>query len=344
MKRLICFLLCAMLLCGCTTVAYAQRYTASFVDVFDTASQLVIYADTQEEANHLAQWIYGELLRYHKLFDQYNDWPDVVGIYEVNEKAAAAPVAVEPELFALLTFAKEMYTLTHEKTNIAMGSVLRLWHQAREDGLNHPEAAYLPEMSALQEAALHINPEHLVLDEAAQTVSFTDPAMKLDVGAIAKGYAVEQVAKQLEAEGISGVLLSIGGNVRAVGVRPDGTAFPVGVQNPDLTAENNHIAILNLDNASLVTSGSYQRYYTVKGKQYHHIIDPATLMPADHVWAVSVVTKDSGKADALSTALFNLPVEEGKALIESLPGTEALWVNWDGSIAMSDGLPLLLYQ
>ena len=344
MKRLICLLLCAWLLCGCATAAHAQRYTASFVDVFDTASQLVIYADTQEEANRLAQWIYGELLRYHKLFDQYNDWPDVVGIYEVNEKAAAAPVAVEPELFALLTFAKEMYTLTCEKTNIAMGSVLRLWHQAREDGLNHPEAAYLPEMSALQEAARHINPEHLILDETTQTVVFADPAMKLDVGAIAKGYAVEQVAQQLEAEGISSVLLSIGGNVRAIGVRPDGTAFPVGVQNPDLAAENNHIAILNLTNASLVTSGSYQRYYTVNGKQYHHIIDPVTLMPATHVWAVSVVTKDSGLADALSTALFNLPLEDGKSLIESLPGTEALWVNWDGSMVMSEGLPSLLYQ
>ena len=93
-----------------------------------------------------------------------------------------------------------------------------------------------------------------------------------------------------------------------------------------------------------MTSGSYQRYYTVNGKQYHHIIDPATLMPATHVWAVSVVTKDSGLADALSTALFNLPLEDGKSLIESLPGTEALWVNWDGSMVMSEGLPSLLYQ
>lgn len=344
MKRLICFLLCGLLLCGCATDAHGERYTASFLDVFDTASQLVIYAGSQEEANHLAQWIYGELLRYHKLFDQYHDWPDVAGIYEVNEKAAAAPVAVEPELFDLLTFAKEMHVLTKGKTNIAMGSVLRLWHQAREDGLAHPEAAYVPEMNALQEAALHTNPEHLILDKDKQTVFFADPAMKLDVGAIAKGYAVEQVAKQLEAEGVSGVLLSIGGNVRAVGVRPDGSAFPVGVQNPDLTAEPKHIAVLTLSNASLVTSGSYQRYYTVDGKQYHHIIDPATLMPATHVWAVSVVTKDSGVADALSTALFSLPVEEGKALIDSLPDTEALWINRDGSMVMSEGLSSLFYQ
>lgn len=344
MKRLVCLLCCLMLLCGCLPAAHAERYTASFQDVFDTASQLVIYADTQEEANRLAQWIYTELLRYHKLFDQYHDWPEVTGIYEVNEKAAAGPVKVEPELFQLLSFAKEMYSLTSGKTNIAMGSVLRLWHQAREDGLAQPETAYLPAMESLQEAAGHINPDQLVLDEVNGTVFFADPAMQLDVGAIAKGYAVEQVARALEAKGVNGVLLSIGGNVRAIGVRPDGSAFPVGVQNPDLKAENQHIAILLLNNASLVTSGSYQRYYTVAGKQYHHIIDPATLMPATHVWAVSVITEDSGLADALSTALFNLPLEDGMALIDTLPDTEALWVKHDGSLVMSAGIESLLYQ
>lgn len=344
MKRLVCLLCCLMLLCGCIPAANAERYTASFQDVFDTASQLVIYADTQEEANRLAQWIYSELLRYHKLFDQYHDWPEVTGIYEVNANAADSPVTIEQELMDLLCFAKEMDSLTGGKTNIAMGSVLRLWHQAREDGLAQPETAYLPAMEALQEAAGHINPDQLVLDETNCTVFFADPAMQLDVGAIAKGYAVEQVARALEAEGVSGVLLSIGGNVRAIGVRPDGTAFPVGVQNPDLKAENQHIAILLLNNASLVTSGSYQRFYTVNGKPYHHIIDPATLMPATHVWAVSVVTKDSGFADALSTALFNLPVEDGKKLLENHPGTEALWVLQDGTLVYSDGFESLMMQ
>ena len=343
MKRLFCLLICLLLLCSCAPTAHATRYTASFADVFDTASQLVIYADTQEEANRLAQQIYSELLRYHRLFDQYNDWPDVVGIYEVNQSAGAKPVQVEAELFAFLLFAKEMYTLTNGKMNIAMGSVLRLWHQAREDGLNHPENAYLPAMSALQEASLHTDPENILLDETNHTVHFTDPSLKLDVGAIAKGYAVERVADQLEAEGVNGVLLSIGGNVRAIGVRPDGTAFPVGVQNPDLQAEKQHIAIVTLENTSLVTSGSYQRFYTVAGQQYHHIIDPITLMPATHIRAVSVVTEDSGLADGLSTALFNLSLADGTTLINSIPNAHALWVNHDGTIVMTDGMKQLLY-
>jgi len=343
MKRMLCLFVCLMLLCSCTATAQAQRYTASFLDVFDTASQLVIYADTQEEANRLAQLIHSELLRYHKLFDQYNDWPDVTGVYELNQQAGAQPVQVDAELFDLLVFAKEMFALTNGKTNVAMGSVLTLWHQAREDGLAYPEAAYLPDMDKLQEAALHTNPEHLILDESNHTVFFADPSLKLDLGAIAKGYAVERVADLLQAQGVNGVLLSIGGNVRAIGVRPDGTAFPVGVQNPDLTAATQHIAIVTLENNSLVTSGSYQRFYTVDGQAYHHIIDPVTLMPADHVWAVSVVTENSGLADALSTALFNLSVEDGMALVDSLPETEALWVHHDGSIVMTDGMKELLY-
>jgi len=277
MKRILTMVLCLILLSSCAATAETKRYTASFQDVFDTASQLVIYADTQEEANRLAQLIHSELLRYHKLFDQYNDWPQVAGVYEVNQKAAVQPVPVEAELMDLLLFSKEMYTLTAGKTNIAMGSVLKLWHQAREDGLNDPQNAYLPDEGALQQASLHTQPDHLVLDETNGTVFFADPDLQLDLGAIAKGYAVEQVAKQLEAEGVSGVLLSIGGNVRAIGVRPDGSAFPVGIQNPDLQSEQNHIAIVTLNNASLVTSGSYQRFYTVNGQQYHHIIDPATL-------------------------------------------------------------------
>ncbi len=343
MKRLLCVLLCLMLLGCLMSMAQAERYTATFLDVFDTASNLVIYSDQQEEANRIAQLVHTELLRYHKLYDQYNDWPDVVGVYELNLYAGSKPVQVEPELFDLLVYAKEMYELTDGKMNIAMGSVLRLWHTAREDGLAYPETAALPDMQALQEASSHTDLSMLVLDEENQTVFFADPDLKLDLGAIAKGYAVEQVALLLEAEGVQGVLLSIGGNVRSIGPRPDGSAFPVGIQNPDLKAEQQHIAIVTLSDASLVTSGSYQRFYTVAGKQYHHIIDPTTLMPAEHVWAVSVITRHSGLADALSTALFNLPIEEGRLLIESLTDTEALWVQHDGSILMTDGMQQHLY-
>lgn len=341
MKQAVSLLLCILLLCGCTA-ASAQRYTASFLDVFDTASQIVIYSDDQKEADRAAQLIHRELVYYHQLFDQYHHTPGVNGVYVLNREAAKAPVQVDDPLFSLLCLGKSMYYKTDGKVNIAMGSVLSLWHEAREHGLAQPAAAALPDMDALKQAALHTDPQSIVLDSENQTVFFADPELKLDLGAVAKGYAVERVADLLAEEGLSGILLSIGGNVRTVGCRPDGTAFPVGVQNPDLAAEQQHIAVLGLSNASLVTSGSYQRYYTVSGKQYHHIIDPDTLMPSAYVWAVSVVTEDSGLADALSTALFNMPIEAGKALIANYPGTEAVWVLDDGTKVYSDGFEALM--
>ncbi len=343
MKRVLYLLVALSLLCACAP-ASAERYTASFFDVFDTASQIVIYTDDQQEANRIAQTVHDELLYYHQLFDQYNDTHGVNGVYTLNLQAAKRPVTVDEPLFRLLRLGKEMHTKTGGKVNITMGSVLSLWHDAREQGLHDPQNASLPDIAALKEAARHIDPSDLILDPENQTVFFADPELRLDLGAVAKGYAVEQVADLLEAEGHTGIVLSIGGNVRTIGCRPDGTIFSIGIQNPDLNSDIQHIAVAALKDASLVTSGSYQRYYTVDGKQYNHIIDPETLMPAEHTWSVSVITQDSGLADALSTALFTMTPDAGMAFLENYPGTEALWVLHDGSLLCSEGLEAFLVK
>jgi thiamine biosynthesis lipoprotein len=160
--------------------------------------------------------------------------------------------------------------------------------------------------------------------------------MRLDVGAVAKGYATEQVARWLEAQGVSGWLLNVGGNVRAVGKKPDGSLWMAGLENPDEDAKD-YLAYLQLESEALVTSGSYQRYYIVDGKSYHHIIHPDTLMPSEGYLSVSVICPDSGMGDALSTALFCMPLEDGKALVESMEGVEALWLTTDGVQTTTSG-------
>ena len=110
----------------------------------------------------------------------------------------------------------------------------------------------------------------------------------------------------------------------------------IGLENPDLTA-GDYLLTVSISDLSLVTSGNYQRYYTVDGKKYHHIIDPGTLMPANYMQAVSVLTTDSGFADGLSTMLFLMPVEEGLELVEEMDGVEALWVEMDGTVVTSSG-------
>ena len=189
-------------------------------------------------------------------------------------------------------------------------------------------------MEKLEEAAKHTDITKLVIDEESGTVTLADPLMKLDVGAIAKGYATECAARSLEEKGITGYVLNVGGNVRTIGTKPDGEPWTVGLENPD---GQDFLEYLALDGQSLVTSGSYQRYYYVDGKAYHHIIDPATLMPAEGYVSVSVICENSGLGDALSTALFCMPLEEGMTLVESLDGVEALWLTVDGVKTVSTG-------
>ena len=231
-----------------------------------------------------------------------------------------------------LYYSKEMYYKTDGIMNIAMGSVLSLWHDYRALGKDNPAEASLPPMEKLKEASLHCDIEKMVIDEENSTVTLTDPLMKLDVGAIAKGYAVECVAGMLEEKGVTGYVLNVGGNVRTIGTKGDGTPWTVGIENPD---GGDYLAYLKLSGQSLVTSGSYQRYYYVDGKPYHHIIHPGTLMPSEGFLSVSVVCKDSGLADALSTTLFCLSLEEGIALVEKFPDAQAMWVDEDGVMSYS---------
>ena len=158
--------------------------------------------------------------------------------------------------------------------------------------------------------------------------------MTLDVGAIAKGYATERVARLFEDKGVTGYVLNVGGNVRTIGSKSDGSKWTVGVENPN---GGDYLAYLQLDGQSVVTSGSYQRFYYVEGKPYHHIIHPDTLMPAEGYLSVSIVCDDSGLGDALSTTLFCLSQQDGLALIESIDNAEAMWVFENGEKKVSSG-------
>ena len=324
------FLALAIIACalsGCTE--REKRYEVTYLSLFDTVITVILYAADEAAAQAEFQNIYSDLAHYDALFDIYEAHGGTVNLYTLNETAAIAPVQVEQALFDLLCFGREAYEATEGRVNIAMGSVLSLWHEARSAGIEDPQNAALPDMTLLQEAAAHTDIGDLVLDEAALTVFFTDPLLKLDVGALGKGFAAELAAQSAKERGVSRMLLNLGGNVCAVGEKAEGEPWRINVQDPDDAA--GVLTTLSLQDASLVTSGGYQRYYTVGGTQYHHIIDPDTLMPAAYVKAVTVTHENSGWADALSTALFNLPYEEGRALAEKM-GAGAVWERNDGSI------------
>ena len=199
---------------------------------------------------------------------------------------------VDGEIIRLLKDCKDYYELTDHAVNAAMGSVLRLWHEARTAGLEDPAHAALPDAAALQKAAAHTDWAAVEMDEKAGTVYITDPELRLDVGAVAKGWSAQRAAEAAP----EGFLISVGGNVCATGPKDDsGTPWVVGITDPDGGAEYLH-TLYDTDSA-IVTSGDYQRYYVVDGEIYHHIIDPETLYPARRFCSVTVICQDSGKPD-----------------------------------------------
>ena len=320
---------------GCHFIA-KERHEKAFLLLFDTETNMIAYTDTDKEFTRCSRYIYDQLKIYHELYDIYHNYDGINNIKTINDQAGIAPVKVDKKIIDLLLLAKSMYTETNGKMNVAFGSVLRIWHDYRQKGLDNPEQASLPPMQELQEAAQHTDIANLIIDEEASTVYLQDVKMSLDVGAIGKGYATEQVCQMAEAEGFDNVLVSVGGNVRTIGSKDNGkTPWNVGIQNPDTTASNQTLYNVNLIDTSLVTSGNYERFYTVDGKNYHHIIDPDTLMPAEYFAAVTIICPDSGMADCLSTAVFNMPYEQGKELIESIPDTGAVWVGLDGNVQFS---------
>ncbi len=343
MKRVLCgVLLCAALLSGCagapikTADPEMKQYTATFLSLFDTVTSVVGRAESEEAFQAAAQDVHDRLEEYHQLFDIYNDYEGINNLKTINDQAGVAPVQVDSKIMDLLADCKEYYERTDGKVNVAMGSVLSLWHEARNDGIDNPLAAALPDPEALEYAGEHMDFDAVQLDETALTVYISDPDVQLDVGAIAKGWSVQRVAE----ESPSGLLISVGGNVCATGPKlEDGTPWVVGIQDYD--GSSDYLHTIYVSGGCVVTSGDYQRTYVVDGEEYHHIIDPDTLYPSRYWHAVTVVCEDSGAADMLSTALFLLPQEEGQKLLDQFDA-EAMWVDLDGTIHYSPDFEALI--
>lgn len=339
MKRLILMLLLlAVPLCGCTAGGNApeqKQYTATFLDLFDTVTTIVGRAESEETFRAQAQAIHDDLLEYHRLFDIYEEYEGISNLKTINDNAGLAPVQADARIIELLIDCREYCEATDGKVNAAMGSVLSLWHDARSEGIDDPANAHLPDEHALREAAQHADFSSVVIDEEAGSVYLADPQMKLDVGAIAKGWAAQKAAEKAP----SGLLISVGGNVCATGPKDEsGTPWVIGIQDPD---SSDFLHTIYLSEGSVVTSGDYQRAYAVDGTLYHHIIDPDTLYPARLWRAVTVVCADSGTADALSTALFLLPQEEGQALLDRYDA-QAVWVAEGGEMLYSPGFEAMI--
>lgn len=314
----------------------------TFFDAFDTVISVTYYCDDRESFEKLFKLTHEEFLRLHKLYDNYKKYEGVNNVMTINEAAGKEGVKVDDDLFNLINMAKDLYDKALGKVNIAMGSVLSLWHEAREFAEKNPDQAKLPDPEALREASRHTDINKLVLDEKNKTVRLEDPAMALDLGAVAKGYATEKIAQLLQESGLKNGLISAGGNVKLIGENPMGRDWRVGVEDPSESQGDPKVIVDLKGGMSLVTSGDYQRYFIVDGKKYHHIIDPISLEPGGSSPSLTIATQDSGLADFLSTALFLSDEDEEKKILQNFKqagqAVEDIRIENNGSFKASEGI------
>lgn len=348
-KTSIVFLTIILLLSltACQTGDKYKKYEADFFDSFDTHIRIVAYSTSQQEFDKYVEDIHARFMHLHKLYDKYNNYEGINNIKTINDEAGQEAVEVDDEIIEMLLFSKEWYEKAGPETNVALGSLISIWGEARDQAEEDPDQAKLPDQSSLEEAILHTDINKVRIDIESKTVYLEDENMSLDVGAVAKGYATEIVAQEVEAAGLESAIINAGGNIRVIGKPLDGKRekWGIGIQNPDPELIANGSNILDVvygNNLSVVTSGDYQRNFTVDGKIYHHIIDPKSLYPGDYYKSVTIVTADSGLADFLSTSVFLLPYNKGKELVDDLEGVEALWVMKDGTIEFTAGMKTLL--
>lgn len=319
-----------------------ERYRGTFFDTFDTVIFVVGYTKSEAEFNQYMNQIEKRFQELHKLYDIYNTYPGINNVKSINDKAGIEPVKVDKQIIDLIEFSKVWHTKTKGKTNIALGPVTKIWHDYREEGSYNPAIAKIPPMADLLEANKYTDINKVIVDKVNSTVYLEDKNMRLDVGAVAKGYATELVAQEMYAAGFTSMMMSAGGNVRALDRPMDPTMiyWGVGIQDPNkisILAEENLLDTIFITNQSVVSSGDYERYYIAEGELLHHIIDSDTLMPPHHFRQVTIITEDSAAADFLSTVFYTIPYEEGKKLAKELGGIELIWVMPDGSMKYTDG-------
>ncbi len=275
-----------------------------------------------------ADRVLGELQRLERLLSAFLPESDVS---RVNAMAGVSPVAVSPETIQILETALRVSELSQGAFDVTAGPLVRLWSVTSD----HPK---VPSPEAIASALKLVGYRHLRLDRERSTCLLPVKGQALDLGGIAKGFAADRAVEIYREVRVKSALIDIGGNVYAVGARPDGQPWVAGVQDPK-GSRGDIVGTLSLRDTTAVTSGGYERAFSEGGVWYHHIIDPRSGYPSrSDVAGVTVISRESMLADALSTAVFVLGAERGIKLLQDFPGVETVVVKEDGSLLVTGGL------
>ena len=317
-SKLLLFLLISLSFTGCGRQEPIRK--SGFY--FDTVISITLY-DPSKTA---------ELEHCFALADQYENYFSArkadSDISQINA-AAPNPVSVHKETLELIQKGLDYSALSNGKFDITIGKLAGLWDfQA--------ETPKLPNAGAVAKAAAAVDYRKVVVN--GNEVALTDADAALDLGGIAKGYIADRMKEYLLSQGITSGLINLGGNVLTIGTKTDGSAYTIGIQKP-FDETGTPVASVSVKDQTVVTSGIYERYFTLDDTCYHHILDTDSGYPYDNgLLSVSVICNSSADGDGLSTTCFALGLEKGMELIESLEQTEAVFITADEKLHGSSGI------
>ena len=314
MKRLILAgLLILFIVYGC-----GQKFPSKKEFLMDTEVEIILPQGSEEDFAAA----FDEIKRIEKLMDIHDPESE---ISRINRLASKESIKVSKEIFMVLKKALKYSRLTSGAFDVSIRPLSTLWG-------GKGQLKEVPEIKEIEEKLLLVDYKNIILNERNQTLEFKRESMALDLGGIAKGYALDRAIKVLQGRGIKEALINAGGDIRVMGER----VWKVGLQHPRKGKEV--LAVIRLKDQAIATSGDYQRYFIKEGKRYHHVINPETGYPVTECMSVTIIGPEAIPVDVLATGVFILGPEKGLELIESLKGVEGIIIDAQGRVLSSSGL------
>jgi thiamine biosynthesis lipoprotein len=301
---------------GCTAQEELQSAEETS-EVMGTILTITVYAEEESVAVDAVASAKKEIERINKLM---SNWDTDSELSRLNKAAAQSPTRANPEIFALVQHAFELSTLTGGMYDITAGPLIRLW------GFFSRNKEAPPTIDEIEAELDKVGYQKVELDQETKTLFFKVAGMEIDLGSIAKGYAVDKAVDRVRNAGASAALINLGGNIGSLNLHPDNNQWVIGIRDP--RKKQGLLGTLSITQEyagwGLASSGQYERYYIFDGQQYGHIINPNTGFPVDSVYGTTIFSKSAEKADVVSTATFVVPVEQAINLIKNTPETLGL--------------------
>ncbi len=293
--------------------------------IMGTSVEITVSQAEPATAERAARAAFAAMERVNVLMSNFRPESEVS---EITHQAGKGKVRVSPETLEVIERALDYGRLSDGAFDITVGPVFRLWNFA---------AGTIPDEASRKEALKRVDYRKVKVDPVKSTIFLRERGMELDLGAIAKGYAVDLACAALLQNGAANYLVKAGGEIKAHGEKEAGIPWTIGIQHPRLASEL--LAKVKVRNAAVSTSGDYEKFFLRNGERYHHLLNPATGLPAREAQAVVILAEKSMDADALSTTVFVLGPEKGLALLKKLPEVHGLIVNIRGSVLTSPHWP-----